>query len=106
MRSTSHPGSSRICIEGIIAGNTSGCFGYTTRDGETYYAQLKCHDPSGDNHYVTLTRKTVRLSSYQDETIWAKVEAWAGIEELAPESIAVAIYGQQGSSMIRATSTS
>ena len=44
---------------------------------ETYYAQLKCHDPSGDDYYVTFTRKTVRLSSYQDEAIRAKVEAWA-----------------------------
>ena len=45
--------------------------------GETYYAQLKCHDPSGDDYYVTFTRKTVRLSSYQDEAIRAKVETWA-----------------------------
>ncbi|MCT8338234.1 hypothetical protein FKB36_12245 [Methanoculleus sp. Afa-1] len=45
--------------------------------GETYYAQLKCHDPSGDDYYVTFTRKTVRLSSYQDEAIRGKVETWA-----------------------------
>ena len=44
---------------------------------ETYYAQLKCHDVSGDDYYVTFTRKTVRLSSYQDEAIRAKVETWA-----------------------------
>ncbi|MDD3857440.1 MAG: hypothetical protein PHP43_05255 [Methanoculleus sp.] len=44
---------------------------------ETYYAQLKCHDPSGDDYYVTFTRKTVRLSSYQDEAIRTKVETWA-----------------------------
>ena len=31
---------------------------------ETYYAQLRCHDPSGDYYYVTFTRKTVRHSSY------------------------------------------
>ncbi|MDN7013775.1 hypothetical protein FGW20_12185 [Methanoculleus sp. FWC-SCC3] len=45
--------------------------------GETYYAQLKCHDPSGDDFYVTFTRKTVRLSSYQDDTIRNAVETWA-----------------------------
>ncbi|MDD4566988.1 MAG: hypothetical protein PHU37_03695, partial [Methanoculleus chikugoensis] len=45
--------------------------------GETYYAQLKCHDPSGDDYYVTFTRKTVRLSSYQDDAIRNAVEAWA-----------------------------
>ena len=45
--------------------------------GETYYAQLKCHDPSGDDYYVTVTRKTVRLSSYQDDAIRDAVETWA-----------------------------
>ena len=45
--------------------------------GETYYAQLKCHDPSGDDYYVTLTRKTVRVSSYQDDAIKDAVETWA-----------------------------
>ncbi len=44
---------------------------------ETYYAQLKCHDPSGDDYYVTFTRKSVRISSYQDDAIRNKVETWA-----------------------------
>ncbi|KAF5090234.1 hypothetical protein DSECCO2_18990 [anaerobic digester metagenome] len=45
--------------------------------GETYYAQLKCHDPSGDDYYVTFTRRTVRISSYQDDAIRTAVETWA-----------------------------
>ena len=45
--------------------------------GETYYAQLKCHDPTGDDYYVTFTRKTVRVSSYQDDAIRDAVETWA-----------------------------
>ncbi|KLK87892.1 hypothetical protein SZ63_07665 [Methanoculleus sediminis] len=45
--------------------------------GETYYCQLRCHDPSGDDYYVTFTRKTVRISSYQDDAIRTAVEAWA-----------------------------
>ncbi|WP_292517924.1 hypothetical protein [Methanoculleus sp.] len=45
--------------------------------GETYYAQLKCHNPSGDDYYVTFTRKTVRISSYQDDAIRNTVETWA-----------------------------
>jgi hypothetical protein len=45
--------------------------------GETYYCQLKCHDPSGDDYYVTFTRTTVRLSSYQDDAIRTAVETWA-----------------------------
>ncbi|NLM29700.1 MAG: hypothetical protein GX216_04610 [Methanomicrobiales archaeon] len=44
---------------------------------ETYYCQLKCHDPSGDDYYVTFTRKTVRLSSYQDDSILDAIEEWA-----------------------------
>ena len=52
--------------------------------GETYYAQLKCHDPSGDDFYVTFTRKTVRISSYQDDAIRTAVDTWAdGIGALA-----------------------
>ena len=52
--------------------------------GETYYAQLKCHDPSGDDFYVTFTRKTVRISSYQDDAIRTAVETWAdGVPALA-----------------------
>jgi hypothetical protein len=52
--------------------------------GETYYAQLKCHDPTGDDYYVTFTRKTVRLSSYQDDAIKDAVETWAdGVPALA-----------------------
>ena len=52
--------------------------------GESYYAQLKCHDPSGDDYYVTFTRKTVRVSSYQDDAIKGKVEDWAdGVPALA-----------------------
>ena len=45
--------------------------------GETYYAQLKSHDPSGDDYYVTFTRKSVQLSSYQDDAIRTAVETWA-----------------------------
>ena len=50
--------------------------------GETYYAQLKCHDNSGDDYYVTFTRKTVRISSYQDDAIRDAVDTWA---DLVPE---------------------
>jgi hypothetical protein len=50
---------------------------------ETYYCQLKCHDPTGDDYYVTFTRKTVRISSFQDDTIKDALETWAdAIDEL------------------------
>ena len=45
--------------------------------GETYYAQLKCHDPSGDDYYVTFTRRTVQISSGEDDAIRTAVETWA-----------------------------
>ena len=45
--------------------------------GEAYYCQLKCHDPSGDDYYVTFTRTSVRISSYQDDAIRTAVENWA-----------------------------
>ena len=53
--------------------------GVAERDNarESYYAQLKCHDPTGDDYYVTFTRKTVRISSYQDDAIRTAVETWA-----------------------------
>jgi len=44
---------------------------------ETYYAQLRRHDTSGEDYYLTFTRKTLRLSSYQDEAIRSTVETWA-----------------------------
>ena len=44
---------------------------------ETYYCQLKCHDPSGDDYYITFTRKSVRISSYQDDSILDAIEDWA-----------------------------
>jgi len=45
--------------------------------GETYYAQPKCHDPSGDDYYVTFTKKTVRISSREDDAIRTTIETWA-----------------------------
>ena len=53
--------------------------GYAERlfENETYYCQLKCHDPSGDDYYVTFTNRTVRISSYQDDAIKTTVETWA-----------------------------
>ncbi len=51
---------------------------------ETYYAQLRCHDPAGDDYYVIFTRTSVRISSYQDEAIRIAVEGWAdGVATLA-----------------------
>ena len=45
--------------------------------GDSYYAQLKCHDPSGDDYYVIFTRKTARISSTEDDAIRATIETRA-----------------------------
>jgi len=46
-------------------------------DTETYSATIKCHDPNGELYDLTFTRSKVSLTSYEDEAIRAKVEAWA-----------------------------
>lgn len=45
--------------------------------GETFNARLKCHDADGELYYVSFTRKSVRVSSYEDDTLLATIEAWA-----------------------------
>ena len=60
--------------------------GDPVRDAEndTYSCQLKCHDTNTEIYYVTFSRETVRVSSYQDDAILAKVETWADtVTELA-----------------------
>jgi len=44
---------------------------------ETYSITLRCHDPSGETYYLTLSRDRVRLSSYSDDDILSIIEGWA-----------------------------
>jgi len=44
---------------------------------ESYSCQLKCHDPSGEIYYVTFSRDSVRITSYEDDAIRTAVETWA-----------------------------
>lgn len=51
---------------------------------ESYSVAIKCHDPNGEVYYVTISRNSVRVSSYTDEGIRTKVETWAdGVPDLA-----------------------
>ena len=51
---------------------------------DTFSCRLKCHDPSGETYFVTLSRSKVRISSYADDAIRATVEAWVdGMPELS-----------------------
>lgn len=46
-------------------------------ENEKFSSTLKCHDPNGELYYVDFTRSRVRLSSYTDDAIQARVETWA-----------------------------
>jgi hypothetical protein len=53
-------------------------------DREAYACRLRCHDPDGEVYFVTLTRTSVRLSSYEDDALLGTIEAWAdGVTALA-----------------------
>lgn len=45
---------------------------------------LKCHDPNGEVYFLSIARDQVTLSSYSEDTIRLKAEAWAdGVPALA-----------------------
>ncbi len=44
---------------------------------ESYSAIVKCHDANGEDYTVSFTRKTVTISSYEDEAIVTRVDTWA-----------------------------
>ncbi|MEN6611770.1 MAG: hypothetical protein ABFC24_13090 [Methanoregulaceae archaeon] len=46
-------------------------------ESDLYSVTLKCHDPNGELYYLSFARNRVTLSSYMDEGIRARVEAWA-----------------------------
>ena len=47
----------------------------TTKDAWT--VRIKVHDPTGELYYLNLTRKDLRISSYENDAILTKVETWA-----------------------------
>jgi len=46
-------------------------------DTEPYSATVKCHDPNGEIYLLTFGRDQISLTSYEDDAIRTKVEAWA-----------------------------
>ena len=46
-------------------------------EGEGYSISLTCHDANGEDYTVTFARKTVTISSYEDNAIVARVKTWA-----------------------------
>jgi hypothetical protein len=46
-------------------------------DEDSYSVTLKCHDPNGELYNLVLSRTQLNLTSYEDDAILARVEAWA-----------------------------
>jgi hypothetical protein len=44
---------------------------------DLFSVALTCHDPNGDLFFLSIARDRVTLSSYSDEGIRSRVEAWA-----------------------------
>jgi hypothetical protein len=49
-------------------------------DADHFAVILKCHDPVGGLFFVSVARDRLTVSSYTDDTIRKKVEAWANGE--------------------------
>jgi hypothetical protein len=52
------------------------------KDADLFSVILKCHDPNDGIYFISLARRRVTVSSYTDDAIRKKVEAWA---ESVPE---------------------
>jgi hypothetical protein len=46
-------------------------------DDDTFSAVVRCHDPGGEVYQLAFSRTGLTLSSYEDDAIRVKVEAWA-----------------------------
>ena len=67
-----------LIADTTLAGET--CFNGDAVQNTTknsWNARIRIHDPTGEIYYLTLTRKTLKLTSYENDTILTKVETWA-----------------------------
>jgi hypothetical protein len=46
-------------------------------DADLFSVILKCHDPGGELYFLAIARDRLTLSSYSDDGIRKRVEAWA-----------------------------
>lgn len=46
-------------------------------DADLFSVTLKCHDPNGELYFLSMARDRLTLSSYTDDSIRTRVEAWA-----------------------------
>ena len=47
------------------------------KEADLFSVLLKCHDPGGEQYFVSIARDRVTVASYSDEAIKKKVETWA-----------------------------
>ena len=47
------------------------------KDADLFSVMLRCHDPNGELYFLHLARDRITLSSYSDEAILNRVEAWS-----------------------------
>ncbi len=47
------------------------------QEAESYSATLSCHDANGETYSVAFSRNAVRVSSFNDDAILARIETWA-----------------------------
>jgi hypothetical protein len=46
-------------------------------DADLFSIMLKCHDPEGEQYYLSIARDRITVSSYRDDAIRHRVETWA-----------------------------
>ncbi|MDU9376361.1 hypothetical protein McpSp1_09720 [Methanocorpusculaceae archaeon Sp1] len=44
---------------------------------DNWYVKLKLRDPTGETYYLTFNREELKIGSYGDDAILAKVDEWA-----------------------------
>ncbi|MFA5331598.1 MAG: hypothetical protein WC342_04390 [Methanoregula sp.] len=47
-------------------------------DDDLFSVAIRCHDPNGEVYAVSIARNRITVSSYADDAIRKKVEAWVG----------------------------
>lgn len=75
-------------IAAVLANNANstahGGSAFHNTEKDTYSVTLKCHDPSGEMYFVTISRQQVAIFSYEDDAIRTVIETWAdGVTALA-----------------------
>jgi hypothetical protein len=54
------------------------------KDADLFSVSLKCHDEGGELYFISLARDRITISSYTDDAIRKRVEAWSdSMPELA-----------------------